>query len=287
MGLDDRAFAAFLAEQQLAPTTIAAYTRHARSLDAEARSASRFVLGAHATAQKAARWLVRWGRIDPALRALCEARIAVESASGGKRQKPAISVPDEPWDALRDAIARETSLAARVLQVICASGLRIGDVLRVERGALATAARTGAPIALVAKGGRQRQLPWSSAGATLRAAWDALWQAWGSARPASDVRVPLAAAVCESGNPDPEAGGCAYKACARLLARLGAECGVPGRVHIHRLRRTVGVRIRRAGGSVNDVAAVLGNSPQTAATYVDEEMPDVVARVLDSIEKPR
>ena len=86
--------------------------------------------------------------------------------------------------------------------------------------------------------------------------------------------------VCSRGNGSPEAGQGAYKAVSRQLSTLAGMAGVSGRVHLHRLRRTVAVRALRATKDVGAVQQLLGHShPATTHKYLDEAREDDVAEL--------
>jgi integrase len=214
--------------------------------------------------------------LDPYLRAYVE-RIA-NAPVKKERVYEARSIEDAKWGELCAAVERDPSLAARVIEVITYTGLRIGDMLRLRRVDLERAVRFGIAIPLEVKGGKVRQIP--PRGAVH--AWTRLLAAW------PPEFATLAEAVCPSGNPSPRAGGCAYRVVRDKLIEIGARVLPGSRVHLHRLRRTLAVQaLRETGGDIFKVSELLGNTPQTAMKYVDERDPEVAADLQLLLQKRR
>lgn len=188
-----------------------------------------------------------------------------------RRKLDAESVSADDWKRLRTTVDADESAAAGALAVIMASGLRIADVLRVTRAQLDSAITRGEQsIRVEVKGGKTKIYP-------LLPEWRALLE---QHKPTSTV----AACVCPSGDPNPESDGPAYKAVARKLKQLGNKAGVTGRLHLHRLRRSVATQLIRKGASLDEVQRVLGHADiKTTQGYVDEQMADVVGKTLERL----
>ena len=262
MVIDLEGFRAWLGTQKgrhgapLPATTIGTYTRSAAMIARDGVRARR-----NAALLGAARQLLAWPDCPDELRSVLEALRAEGLATSG-RSKPARSIPDEAWRAFtRKLEARASADAATaVLYVLADTGLRIGDVLRLELTELRSGARTGR-LDLTVKGGRERILRWDGA----ESAWNALLEHAKRARSATIV------AHLVSPGSDPSAGAAAYKACARTMAAIGAEVDPEERWHPHRMRRTVLVTALR---ETHDIVAVqkLGDhgSITTTQRYLDE-----------------
>lgn len=194
---------------------------------------------------------------------------------GRKRQQPAISHADAEWKALRAAIKADKSHAARVLEVCADTGLRIGDVLRVEARELRSGmAREDGVFSIIVKGGK----PVLTSVETAPEAWQRLLVAMGSATHAASSVSP----GCDPQAPSSRSP--AYKACDRRLKQLAEACGTTGRAHLHRFRRTVVVRMIKRGVPIETIARVVHHeSSRTTAGYGDEAMPRIGAAALRQI----
>ena len=190
-----------------------------------------------------------------------------------RRKKKAQSFSDVDWLALCHEISEDASLAARVLEVLVSTGLRIGDVLRINRQRLTRAWDSGRLIVEV-KGGDDRIIDLSG----NPRAWGRLLEAW-QGKPGQIVAT-LVCSVSDNEDAPDRAGGCAYKRVDRRLKRLAKRAKVKGRVHLHRLRRTFGVQALRTTEDVVIVQQLLGHrSYHTTMGYLDEARPERVAEV--------
>lgn len=234
------------------------------------------------SAQRVLDYLDGVGSPDPALveaRGLFEALAekpatdprARRLARKARRKREARSIGDAEWQRLVAVIEHDPSTLGAALLVLAQTGLRVGDLLRLPRARLAEAQDTGR-LRLEVKGGEERTLPLDGA----PDAWGRLWVAW---QGAGNLRT-VAWLVAPRGDGDVSSKGAAYKALARHLGRLADEAEVTGRVHLHRLRRTVGVQALRVTEDVVAVQQLLGHaSSQTTLGYLDEARPDRVAEV--------
>ncbi len=187
-----------------------------------------------------------------------------------KRKKLAQSIADADWQALAERVEADASPAGLVLGVLVATGLRNGDVLRLERRSLEEAARSGR-LRLEVKGGDDRLLPLDGAPEP----WARLIEAVSEAKART-----VALLVAPRSDGDTSASGGAYKAVERRLHALAEEAGVEGRVYLHRLRRTVGVQALRLTEDTVAVQQLLGHrSHATTLGYLDEARPDRVAEL--------
>jgi len=192
-----------------------------------------------------------------------------------KRQRPALSIPEGPWAALRKRVRADSSITGRVLDVLVSTGLRIGDVLRVPESAIAEArARPDGVTVLEVKGAKPVIV--SVRGAPK--AWERLHDALKPGQLVADAVSPGSSW---------EAGSGAYARVRRALKAHAAEVGLdPATVHLHRTRRTVAVTLIRAGASLEEVQRVLQqNNRSTTERYVDEAMGDVATKALERINR--
>lgn len=187
-----------------------------------------------------------------------------------QRLRTAVSLAPEDWTRFSRVVEADDSLPARVIRVLNDTGFRISDVLRATRAQIeAGFARTDGITTFRLKG--SKDFTCSVHGAA--AAWKSLLDGLRS--------VPRSATVAEaiSEGSAPEAGSAAYHACRRKLFELAKKADVSGRVHLHRLRRTVLVGGLRAGETLETMQQVGGHaSRSTTAGYADEK------RALDAAE---
>lgn len=184
-----------------------------------------------------------------------------------RKRRQQKSYADADWRALWAAIRADDEPASRVLEVMAATGLRVGDVLRLTRHRLREGLARGV-ITIEQKGGDDRLLyiegaepPWTR----LHAAFD------GAPGEISNVAL----LVSPEGNGSPLSADAAYKAVQRHLQRLGDALGIAGPHRTHRLRRTVAVQALRLTEDVVAVQQLMGHkSVQTTFGYVSEARPE-------------
>lgn len=209
-------------------------------------------------------------QLAPELRSAVDALLeAVPKRRRRKRKKPAQSLGDEEWRRLWTHVLADGTVQARVLEVMMATGLRVGDVLRVTRRGLTQALTETGTLLVEQKGGDERYVRIDGA----PDAWGHLLQAW-QGKPGATV----AWLVSPDGDGSTRAGDSAYQRVSRRLRRLAKSAGISSRVHTHRLRRTVGVQALRVTEDVPAVQQLLGHrSFHTTMSYLDEARPDAVA----------
>jgi integrase len=188
-----------------------------------------------------------------------------------KKAREARSFADPDWDRL---LARLGSTPPElVLRLMAATGLRVGDALRLDRATL-LAAQSSGEVLLRLKGGvevRQRL-----DGAPEE--WAALWGAFRTSG-APDVSRWVSPRSTSTGG----ASG-AYQAVRRTLQRVCADAGIAEDAWTHRIRRTVGVRAYRVTEDMLAVRDLLGHRRAvTTETYLSEARPDRIADLQQKI----
>jgi integrase/recombinase XerC len=182
-----------------------------------------------------------------------------------RKRRQQTSYPDADWKALWAGVRGDTSPEARVLEVMLATGLRVGDVLRLTRARLRDGlVRT--VITIEQKGGDDRLIyiegveePW----ARLHAAFD------------GTRATNVALLVSPEGDGSPLSADAAYRAVNRQLKRIGTALDLPGPHRTHRLRRTVAVQALRITEDVTAVQQLMGHkSVQTTFGYISEARPE-------------
>lgn len=188
------------------------------------------------------------------------------------RKKPAVSFTRSDWQKLRGAFEDDDSLESAVLLVMLSTGVRIGDVLRVERSKLKVALFSSEGIIeVVQKGGRKRLIPVFGA----EVYWLRLREACNkSARQNADAPndvATVAEAVCPASSWGARGGGGAYQRVNRHLHAIATRLRVTGRPHLHRLRRTVATTALAKTKDIHLVRDLLGHaSIRSTEHYVDE-----------------
>ena len=196
-----------------------------------------------------------------------------------RRVEVRTALSDVEFGALVTFLARaKPSPEKAVLQILLLRGLRLSDVLRVERQAVVQALKTGVLVCVV-KGGQMQQ--YSCATVRDPLVYLASVRGWTQL---CDLIAPESRADIRV-----EAAGREIR---RILADAAKRAGIKTRVFPHRLRRTVATRFARVvGGDAFKLKALLGwQSIASVAEYVEVSRDEVdrdLARALVSDGKPR
>jgi len=280
--MEQHAFSRWLHGRDYRASTIRATLTDARQLARHAREGTEAPRRLRPTAKRLLAWADEEDvSLDADVRDLAEQLDAMAARArtlGGRqsakaRKRRAESWTDGDWSKLVASIRTDDTPAGAVLQVLAATGLRIGDVLRLDVESIRRGRRSGR-LLLEVKGGKERVL--DPAGAP---------EAWGALYRACHDYATVAHACSPGGDGNPEADGAAYRAVARRLGKHVTATGVEGRAHLHRLRRTVAVQaLRVSGGDVEAVRRLLGQeSQQTTLRYLDEAMPERDAELARAV----
>lgn len=199
-----------------------------------------------------------------------------------RRQMEARSVSDDDWRRLHSVITEWASrrptpvIEAAVIHVLMDTGLRVSDVLGITRKALEHGVEHGS-ITVPTKGGETRTLPFDGA----PEAWSNLLHAWRvqPGRTVMELVAPNASKTYYGGHP-------AYTKVASYFKEKALAAGVAGRIHLHRLRRTVAVQSLRVEKDIMAVKELLGHdSLKSTERYLDEARPDDVAQLQRNVRK--
>jgi integrase len=197
-----------------------------------------------------------------------------------KKRRQQTSYPDEAWKALWAGVRADKSPEARVLEVMLATGLRVGDVLRLTRARLRDGLVSGV-VTIEQKGGDDRLMYLEG----VEEPWARLHAAFEGTRATN-----VALLVSPEGDGSPLSADAAYKAVNRQLKRIGEALGLPGPHRTHRLRRTVAVQALRITEDVTAVQQLMGHkSVNTTFGYINEARPEREAelrRQLGQIFRP-
>lgn len=180
----------------------------------------------------------------------------------GRRKRMLRSFSETDWAALWERVTLddyESEPEDRVLEILMATGYRVGDILGVSRRNLHQAFRSGVVVVEV-KGGDMLQLPLGGA----QDSWERLRDEW-------DYGSTVAEWICPTGARGAQGGWGAYKRVQRRLYALGEILELEEPVHLHRLRRTVAVNALRTTKDIHLVSQLLGHkSVKATESYVDE-----------------
>lgn len=290
-GFDDTRFSAWLVGAGYRPQSASKYAADARSLFRAASPGTGVSPDRYAALSRAREFLLAFAtetgaKLDiPALaprdaapKAL--ARIQAQRAQREQRARADLrSIDDAEWSKLWSLVEAERGPAARVLEAMMVSGLRVGDVLRLPLANLRSALkREDGVLYLEVKGGKTTP----TTVAPARKTWEKLLAACEGQKLVAHAVAPGAAL-----DDADSAGRGPYKAVTRLLDALAERAGVSGRVHLHRVRRTVGVQTAR---DVGHFAAqkLLGHAKgSTTDIYLDETNVEVVREAQEALAKRR
>jgi integrase len=234
-------------------------------------------------ARRIAKWAAEAGEaLPPGWDALLESR-SPAAHRPSVRKYDARSFEPADWQALLARLQGSEKLEDRLLELAQLTGLRAGDVLRIERKNLAEAALVGRPLLVTAKGGKMRWLLLGQ-GPLLEAAQKLHDQLTGM-----EIREgTLAEALIPKSQHrlnrqlQHHPYRAAYQRLLRRLKELGEELEADGRLHTHRLRRTAAVAALRGGVDLATVQQMLGHSSIVVTQkYLDEERHEDVAIAMD------
>lgn len=166
---------------------------------------------------------------------------------------PERPLTDDEWRRLVDSLEVVDEPLRAVLGLLCATGLRVGDIGHIDREKAEEAVETGV-LYLEQKGGRHRPYPAKAIEDNLNSLLE--WQGW-------TVLWQVVTAKSEEAY---------YMAVTRALRRAAKAAGLdPKKIHPHLLRRTVATQLlRTTGGNIVAVQKLLGHADITTTQgYVD------------------
>ena len=214
------------------------------------------------TARRALTWLQACPDQDVKLRQYLESQgvrpiTVVLTEKIPLRKREARSFEDKDWDRFRDALYLSDDPRDRVIEILCLTGLRIGDLLRT-------------PTARIARGLELNEIPIERKGGAY------VYIPVGVAEPWERLLEQLTARQCVnvasllSSNPSALAGDASYQAVNRRLQYWRQTLGFKARVHTHKMRRTFAVRMYATTKDLLAVQQALNNGPAATMKYLDE-----------------
>lgn len=182
----------------------------------------------------------------------------------------------DDWDRLQAELSASDDVRDRVIECMCVTGIRVGDALRIPTveitKALALTETGQHALAMERKGGTFVELalgvlePWQRLHRVLVAA-----------------QAPTVAALLSPTHPSPLAGDGPYMQIDRRLKHWQRELGLSGRIHTHKIRRTVAIKLYDLTKDVVLVQQGLNNGAQATMKYLDESRASTVADVQRKI----
>ncbi len=183
------------------------------------------------------------------------------TAKAKQRKYVAKSFASEDWRNLFTVVREGAAPEDRVIECMMATGLRVGDVLRLPWRSISEALRRGT-LSVERKGGAFIQVP-----IPISKPWENLLAV-----------MPKGTTVGGWLCPESPDTTCAYQRVSRRLRKHAKGLGMPTRVHTHKIRRTVAVNAHRRTENVVLVQQLLGHaSSLSTMQYLDEPRSDEVA----------
>lgn len=184
------------------------------------------------------------------------------AAKPKRRKLEARSFTETDWIKIREHVAKSSDPRDVIVAAMATTSLRIGDVLRIPRKEIERGLASGS-MQIERKGGTYIEVPIG-----VLEPWDALSALMSATKPKADT----VAALLYPEKPRTDSDGAPYKQVARRLKELGELLGLEGRVHLHRIRRTVAVRALETTNDIRDVQELMGHANvQSTYRYVDEK----------------
>ena len=232
-----------------------------------------------ATARRALTWLQATQQDKP-LRGYLQDQ-GVRPVVNELREKPrqrvleARSFESEDWDKFRDALFASDDPRDRIIEVLCLTGLRVGDVLRTPTGNIMRGLELG-EIQIQRKGGTYVTVP-----VGVAEPWQRLLEQL------LNAQAPTVAALLSPEHPRPDAQGAAYRQLDRRLKWWKQELGFTSRIHTHKMRRTFAVRLYDQTKDLLAVQQGLNNGAQATMKYLDESRSVTIAEYQRELHQRR
>jgi site-specific recombinase XerC len=238
------------------------------------------------SAKPSASRVLAYARANPKARELDKAFVAwlnqqgleqltrLPKAAPKARVRQAISLDQNRWFRLHDALEKSAVPEDMVLFVVLRTGLRIGDVLRTPISTIERGLKNGV-MDLERKGGRFKPVPIGD----NEDAWRNLLKA---AKKRGSTNV--AHFLCRE-NASPLPGNCAYQRANRRIKFFQQRLRCSDSLHLHRLRRTIAVAaLRETGGDLIKVQQMLGQEAiSSTQRYTDELQVEGIAKLQSAL----
>lgn len=259
------AFEAYLRREEFAATTVRLYRDWVRFLFPEP-DLHRTTPRSRTVAKAAWKAFAAFHAAAPPL---------IDAPASTDRVRVARSLDQADWTKLRNYLRgsfRRNPLDACLL-ALCLTGLRGVDLWRLTDADLSTDLSRN-PLRVLQKGGKYRYIK-------LLPQQVEVFQTI-----AAGVRATRARNVAEwvSGDARTEAGPRVWDHLTDRFIAIGEELGLSGRIHLHRLRRTLAVKVLRQTKDLHLVKELLGQSSiKSTEQYADEGREDEVRTALSNV----
>jgi integrase len=215
-----------------------------------------------------------------------EERLLKERPSrfGGRRYRPRPSkgIDDVSWEKLIAVVRTTPGLAARVLEVMAETGLRVNDAMQIRPHAVRRAFDLGAPLTVIQKGFLQRKIDLRGG----EAAWRHLLQEVGNWDYTSDTT--LAQLISPRSKHTTHGPSAPYQKVRRTLVAICKTAGIEEKVWTHRFRHTFATRLQDETGDILLVRDTLGHRfVGTTERYAGRTKPEKIAAALQKISVQR
>jgi integrase/recombinase XerC len=161
--------------------------------------------------------------------------------------------------------ALTSALALRdraVLELLYASGLRVGELVGLDWGAIDLAARV---LRVLGKGGKERMVPFGRPAATALREWLLAWESVRAAAPSGAGGEPVFL--------NHRGGRLSDRSVRRVLDRWIEQAALASGVHPHTLRHTFATHLLEGGADLRAIQELLGHSSlSTTQKYTHVEV---------------
>ncbi len=159
-----------------------------------------------------------------------------------------------------------------LLELLYASGLRVGELVSLDWRDLDLAARL---LRVVGKGGKERMVPFGRPATAALKDWQAVWEGLRARGAALGLRT--------NGNEEPiflnyRGGRLSARSVRRVVDRAVEEAGIARGVHPHTLRHTFATHLLEGGADLRAIQELLGHSSlATTQRYTHLEVERLLA----------
>jgi integrase/recombinase XerC len=178
--------------------------------------------------------------------------------------------PDEVEAVLAAAAAAPPPLGLRdraLLELLYASGLRVGELVSLDWRDLDLAARV---LRVIGKGGKERMVPFGTPAQAALRAWLATWEGVRGAASLRDDAMPVFL--------NARGGRLSDRSVRRVLDRCVEAAALASGVHPHTLRHSFATHLLAAGADLRAIQELLGHSSlSTTQRYTHVEVERLLA----------
>jgi integrase/recombinase XerC len=187
--------------------------------------------------------------------------------------------PGEVENLIEAPAAGDGPLALRdraILELLYATGLRVGELVSLDWGMIDLAARV---LRVMGKGRKERMVPFGRPAAEALRSWLAVWD---------EVRAPQALADDEPAFLSGRGGRLSDRSVRHMIDKWVAGAALPPGVHPHTLRHTFATHLLENGADLRTIQELLGHSSlSTTQKYTHLEVERLLAVYRDAHPRAR